>query len=186
MTLFEEAALFAVRAHEGSVRKKEQIPYILHPMEVAAIASTITHSDEVIAAAILHDTVEDTDTTMEDIEKEFGSRVAELVASESENKHEERPAEDTWMLRKHESLQDLENTNDKDVKILWLSDKLSNMRSFYRLFRKNGTSMWEGFHQKDPEIQAWYYRTIRDLTSQLKNTDAWREYNELVIKVFGE
>ena len=186
MTLFEEASMFAIKAHAGMVRKKEQIPYILHPMEVAGIASTMTHDQELLAAAILHDTVEDTDTTMEDIESNFGSRVAELVASETENKHEESPAEETWELRKRESLAVLENTDDLDIKILWLSDKLSNMRSFYRLWQKLGSTLWDGFHQNDPAKQEWYYRTILDSTSELKASNAWQEYKALTDKVFGE
>lgn len=186
MTLFENAIVFAVHCHEGTLRKKERIPYIIHPMEVSSIASTMSHDEQVLAAALLHDTIEDTATTIEDIEENFGKRVAELVMSETEDKHAERPAEETWMQRKKESLEELRNTDDRDVKILWLSDKLSNMRSFHRLFVQQGDQMWDGFHQKDPKIQAWYYRTIRELVSELDVFDAWKEYSELVDKVFGE
>ena len=90
------------------------------------------------------------------------------------------------MQRKQESLEELRATDDRDVKILWLSDKLSNMRSFHRLYVQQGDQMWNGFHQKDPKIQAWYYRTIRELVSELDVFDAWKEYSELVDKVFGE
>ncbi len=186
MTLFEEAAEFAIHAHEGMVRKKECIPYILHPMEVASIASTMSHNEEVLAAAVLHDTVEDTYTTPDEIRERFGERVAELVASETEDKHEDRPAAETWMLRKQESLEELKNTDDIDVKVLWLSDKLSNIRSFHRLYMREGAAMWESFHQKDPKIQAWYYRTIREYVSDLKDFDAWKEYNDRIEKIFEE
>ena len=186
MTLFEEAVEFALNAHSGMVRKKEQIPYILHPMEVAAIASTMSHDEELLAAAVLHDTVEDTDVTMDDIKTHFGDRVAELVASETEDKHEERPAEETWEVRKKDSLSVLENTDDIMVKKLWLSDKLSNMRSFYRIWKKEGSSMWNWFHQKDQVKQAWYYRTIRESTEELKEFEAWTEYSDLVDQIFQE
>lgn len=184
MTLFEEAAEFAVKAHAGMMRKKEKLPYILHPMEVAAIAATMSDDEALLAAAVLHDTVEDTPTTAEDIEKNFGSRVAELVASETEDKHEGRPAAETWEVRKKESIAILDNTDDIEIKMLWLSDKLSNMRSFYRMWRREGDHMWEGFHQTDPEKQAWYYRTIRDAMSDLREYDAWQEFSGLVDKIF--
>ena len=86
MTLFEEAVMFAVQAHSGMRRKKEEIPYILHPLEVATITSSMTTDERVLAAAVLHDTVEDTPVTIEEITEKFGKRVAELVSSETENK----------------------------------------------------------------------------------------------------
>lgn len=186
MTLFEQAAQFALRAHAGTVRKKERIPYIIHPMEVATIAATMSASDELLAAALLHDTVEDTDTSAEEIRDTFGERVAELVASETEDKHRGRPASETWMLRKQESIDVLQNTDDIEVKKLWLSDKLSNMRSFYRLWKVQGNNLWKSFHQTDPAMQAWYYRTIRDAMPELKEYDAWKEFSNLIDQVFQE
>ena len=85
MKLLEEAIIYATIMHQGKVRKFSGNPYILHPVEVAQILSTMTNDDEIIAAGILHDIVEDTDGTLGEIEQRFGGRVAELVASESEN-----------------------------------------------------------------------------------------------------
>ena len=81
MNLLEEAVVYATIMHQGRVRKFGGRPYILHPMEVAQILSTMTDDMEVIAAGILHDVVEDTDGTLDEIEKRFGERVASLVAS---------------------------------------------------------------------------------------------------------
>lgn len=90
--LLSEAIIFAANAHEGQFRKGTQIPYILHPMETAAIVGTMTTDDETLAGAVLHDVVEDTDATADEIEELFGRHVAALVASESENKREnDRP-----------------------------------------------------------------------------------------------
>ena len=85
MNLLEEAIIYATVMHQGKVRKFNGIPYILHPMEVAQILSTMTEDAEIITAGILHDIVEDTDGTLAEIEKRFGERVAALVDSESEN-----------------------------------------------------------------------------------------------------
>ena len=79
LNLVSRAVIFAAAAHDGQVRKGTDIPYIVHPMEAAAIAAGLTNDPEVIAAAVLHDVVEDTGTTKNELEAEFGSRVAELV-----------------------------------------------------------------------------------------------------------
>ena len=132
MNTFEKAAAFALKAHEGQMRKAAPIPFILHPMEVAQIASTLTHDQDVLAAAVLHDVVEDTPVTLEEIHENFGEHIAWLVAMETENKRRGQPAAETWRIRKEESLEELEKCGDSDVQILWLSDKLSNLRSFCR------------------------------------------------------
>ena len=184
MSVFEEAIVFAVNAHSGMARKTENAPYILHPMEVAAIVGTMTGDEEILAAAVLQDTVEDTPTTLEEIERLFGSRVAALVAAETEDKKEERPAGETWYERKTESLKVLENATDRAVKMIWLGDKLSNMRSFFRMYLWRGERLWQEFNQKDPASQHWYYRTIAKLLCDLSDEPAWREYDRLVKAVF--
>ena len=177
---------FAAKAHDGMCRKKDKTPYILHPLEAAVIVGTMTADQDVISAAVLHDVVEDTEVTIEEIEEKFGKRVKDLVESETEDKRADLPPESTWKIRKEESLEVLRNTEDIAVLMLWMGDKLSNMRSFYRIWTTQGESMWQTFNQKDAEQQFWYYKTIADLTSPLKNHSAWQEYNELVKIVFGK
>lgn len=181
-----KAIEFASRAHDGMIRKKDKTPYILHPLEAAVIVGSMTDNRDVISAAVLHDVVEDTSITIEEIEENFGSRVRALVESETEDKRADLPPEDTWRTRKEESLQELANSGDTDVLMLWIGDKLSNMRSFYRIWKAEGESMWQSFNQKDPSQQKWYYTTIAELTSSLKEFSAWQEYNELVKIVFGK
>ena len=184
MELVSDAIAFAVKAHDGMRRKKSDAPYILHPMEAAVIVGTMTDSQEVIASAILHDVVEDTDTTIEEIEARFGKRVKELVSSETEDKRADLPPEDTWRIRKEESLNALASTDDLDVLKLWLGDKLSNMRSIYRDWKVEGDGMWQRFNQKDTKEQAWYYLSIVKLTERLSHTSAWLEYKTLTEIVF--
>ncbi len=186
MNKVTEAIEFAAKAHDGMKRKKDKTPYILHPLEAAVIVGTMTDDCDVISAAILHDVVEDTDITIEEIEELFGSRVRALVESETEDKRAELPPESTWRIRKEESLEELAACGDRDVLILWLGDKLSNMRSFYRIWKTEGDSMWQSFNQKDPLQQKWYYTRIAELTSPLKEFTAWQEYNELLKIVFGK
>lgn len=77
--LMDRARSFAEHFHAGQVRKYTGEPYIYHPIAVAQIVATVTHTDEMLAAALLHDVVEDTDATLDDVEREFGAEVAALV-----------------------------------------------------------------------------------------------------------
>ena len=185
-TLVTRAVIFAAKAHDGAVRKGTKLPYIVHPMEAAAITAGLTDDQAVIAAAVLHDTVEDTNTTREQIEAEFGSRVAELVAAESENKREDQKAELTWEIRKKETIEHLRRCTDRDVKILALADKLSNLRAIHRDYLALGEKLWDRFNQNDPEKIGWYYRSFTETCSELADTAAFREYAELLDKTFGK
>lgn len=186
MALFEEAVCFAAKAHEGQRRKGSDLPYLVHPLEVAAICATLTSDPEVLAAAVLHDVVEDAGVAPEELRAKFGDRVAALVADETENKRVDLPPEKTWRLRKEESLDRLKRAKDPGVAVLWLGDKLSNLRSIRRLARTRGRALWSIFHQKDPAQHAWYYRSAAALLSGLKDTAAWQEMNKIITELFPE
>ena len=186
MELVSEAIAFAVKAHDGMRRKKSNAPYILHPMEAAVIVGTMTDDQDLIAAAALHDVVEDANITIDEIEEKFGKRVRELVQSETEDKRADLPPESTWRIRKEESLAVLKRTEDLGVLMVWLGDKLANMRSLYRDWTVEGDAMWQRFNQKDARQQAWYYRSIVTLTQRLSDTSAWLEYKTLTELVFGK
>ena len=183
--LVSDAIVFSTKAHDGMRRRKSEAPYILHPMEVAVIVGTMTENQEVIAAGVLHDVVEDAGISIEEIGVRFGARVKELVASETENKREELPPEDTWQIRKEETLENLKTTDDIAVLMLWIGDKLSNIRAIYRDYLIEGNAVWNKFHQSDVNVQAWYYRSIMKYTERLSDTLAWIEYKTLVEKIFG-
>lgn len=177
MNKIEEAIIYATIMHQGKARKLGNIPYILHPLEVAQILSTMTTDQDVITAGILHDIVEDTDGTLPEIEKRFGERVAFLVSSESENKYAGEDRSETWKRRKEESLKVLKNTDDQGVTMLWLADKLANIRSVAGNYSEHGEKLWESFHQRDPEMHHWYYQTIAEqLELSLNKTGAFKEF----------
>lgn len=186
MELFSEAVVFAARAHDGMRRKANTIPYILHPMEAAQIAATMTDDQEILAAAVLHDTVEDAFVSAEEIEEKFGARVKMLVLSETENKREEISAEQSWQIRKQEALDLLSTCTDRSVKILYVADKLSNLRSISREYAVRGDTLWENFHQKDVKMHHWYYRSIAQATRELSDTFAWQEFDRLIDAFFLE
>ena len=176
MNKLEEAILYAAIMHQGSVRNLKGIPFILHPMEVAQILSTMTDDEEIITAGILHDIVENTDGSLEEIKKRFGKRVAFLVSSQSENAHpgEERSA--SWKQRREESLLQLKNSQDIGVKMLWLADKLSNIRSLAGAYSELGEDVWKQLDPDDPALYCWYYRSVAEqLELSLNKTGAFKE-----------
>ena len=182
---FEKAIYFAVRAHSGQTRKDGTL-FILHPMEVAAIAGTMTKDVDVLCAALLHDTVEDTPVTADEILKNFGEKIANLVESETENKRTQMKASESWKIRKEESLKELEAYDDINVRILWLSDKLSNMRALARDYDKIGEAVFDRFNEKNPAEQKWYNEKVLSLMTGLEDTAAYKEYSTLFHHVFDK
>lgn len=181
---YDEALSFARAAHAGALRKGTDIPYITHPIETAHIAAEMTDDEDVIIAALLHDIIEDTPYTADDIEERFGRRVSGLVLEESENKRRGESAASTWLVRKQETIDHLKNASI-EVKLIALADKLSNMRTSAERFRKIGASMWQSFNMKDAALQGRYYRGIAECTKEFSDTPQWQEYVRLCDEVFG-
>lgn len=177
-SMIKKAAEFAKRAHDGVYRKGTQIPYITHPMETAAIVTAFTNEPEMIAAALLHDVIEDAGATKEELEEKFGSRVAFLVESESEDKSR------SWMERKGTTVEHLKSAT-RDEKILALADKLSNIRSTVRDYLVLGDEVWQRFNQKDKEMQGWYYKGVAEALKEFKGHIYYEEYLMLCKKIFG-
>ena len=186
MTKIENAVLFATKAHAGQLRKGSEKPYILHPMEAMAIVTKYTDDEDVIAAAVLHDTVEDTSVTLERLEKEFSPRVAALVASVTEDKKKDLPAESTWLERKQEAILHLE-TASHETKLLCLADKYSNLRDMYDDIEDFGSEYWQLFNQKDGRMHAWYYReNFRILKEEFADTVEILEFEGMMDFVFDD
>ncbi len=179
--MIDRAIAFATRAHEGQVRKGTSRPFIQHPLEVGKIVATMTEDEEVISAAILHDTIEDCeDVTAEMLREEFTERVAGLVAQESEDKSK------TWMERKSATIAHLK-VAPREIQMIGLADKLSNMRDINRDYPECGEELWNRFRMKDKQVIGWYYKSIREsLEDAMADTEAYREYCELVFKNFGD
>ena len=177
--VINKATAFATKAHEGQLRKGTKRPFIMHPLEVGRIVSTMTEDEEVVCAAILHDTIEDCKQVDEvTIRVEFGARVANLVSQESEDKSK------TWMERKSRTIEHLKEA-PVEVKMIALADKLSNMRDIDRDYPECGEELWNRFRMKDKAIIGWYYKSIRDvLADSMKDQKAYQEYCDLVEKNF--
>ena len=182
-TLLDRAIIFAVRAHAGTERRGKGFPYIVHPMEAVEIVATMTSDQELLAAAVLHDTVEDTDVTIEQIRAEFGERVASFVAVESDEPHQSRDSVENWRARKQAAIDRLARAS-RDAKIVALGDKLSNMRAIARDYAEQGDRLWNLFHANDPKDHEWHYRGLADALSELRDTLAYKEFENLINQVF--
>ena len=152
-------------------------------MEAVEIVATMTSDQELLAAAALHDTVEDTDITLEDIRREFGERIANLVASESDTFEEGVSEQDSWHSRKKAAIDRLAKAS-LEAKIVALGDKLSNMRAIARDYAVQGESFWNIFHAKDPRDHEWHYRGLAESLKELSGTFAYKEFESLINKVF--
>ena len=183
--LLDRAIVFAVQAHAGTERRGKGFPYIVHPMEAMEIVATITPDQELLAAAALHDTVEDTDVTVEEIRAQFGDRIASLVAAESDEMPEGVSEEDSWHARKKAAIDRLAAASH-DAKIVALGDKLSNMRAIARDYAVKGDELWKIFHASDPKDHEWHYRGLADSLRELSGTFAFQEFEALINQVFGK
>lgn len=180
--LLNKAIIYAVEKHAGQLRKGTQIPYIVHPMEVLALLNEMRADMTVIIAGVLHDTVEDTSATIDDIIREFGEDVAELVGNHTEDKSK------TWFQRKSQGLRELAE-GSFDLKCLVLADKLSNVRNMYRDYMIEGDEYWDRFNAPF-EKQAWYYNSAVKALEELKDNEntavRYNEFKEIVEKTFGQ
>ena len=182
--LLDRAIVFAVQAHAGTERRGKGFPYIVHPMEAMEIVATMTPDQELLAAAALHDTVEDTDVTIEQVRAEFGDRVASLVAAESDEVVEGVSEEDSWHARKQAAIDRLARA-PHDAKMVALGDKLSNMRAIARDYAVQGDKLWSLFHASDPKEHEWHYRGLADSLRELSDTFAFKEFELLINQVFS-
>ena len=182
--MIDQAVIFAFVAHKGMVRKGNGQPYILHPIEVMSLVSLMSDDEEILSAAILHDTVEDTPTSIETIRSKFGDRVASLVSYETEDKRGNVDKEKTWKIRKQEAIDHIGKAEDIGAKMICLADKVSNLRSFKLGLYDEGDKFFERFNQKDPLEQYWYFKSLSKALEELKDYAVYKEYCSLVEQIF--
>jgi len=153
MNIKELAKEYAIKAHEGQIRKANGKPLIYHPITVAKILENFGFDDETISAGYLHDTVEDTKTTIEDIERIFGKRVAKLVynASEPDNSL-------SWEERKTHTINFVKNKPIDEIAIK-LADMIHNVENLTEDLNLQGLSVFNKFN-RGMESKIWYFEGI--------------------------
>lgn len=153
MNLIERAIIFAAKAHQGQKRKATDIPYITHPFAVGMMLQQAGCSAEVIAAGILHDTIEDTSATYDELAAQFGKRVADLVLAASE--HDKSLP---WEERKQHTIAMLKTAELEEIQVI-VADKLHNLRSIRQDLASHGDTIWGRFNRGKND-QKWYYTSI--------------------------
>lgn len=185
-TLVDKAIKFAVDAHSGTERRGKGFPYVIHVLEAMEITASLTNDPELLAAAALHDTVEDTEVTVEQIKAEFGDRIASLVAADTQEIPEGCNETNSWRARRIAGIRKINNAS-LDSKMVSMGDKLSNMRAVARDYRALGEAFWSRFHAPNGKLDyAWYYRSLAEALGDLSGTDAFSEFCTLLHKTFGE
>ena len=137
--LLNDAIAYAAAMHRSGLRKGTTMPYIVHPLEVMHILEVMTGDKHLMAACVLHDVVEDTSATLEDVYARFGDDIGALVEG-----HTEKHKEDPWEKRKEEALAHLAKVDAREQKLV-LADKLANMRAIARDYAKYGEDLWQRF-----------------------------------------
>ncbi|MFD3445879.1 HD domain-containing protein [Microbacteriaceae bacterium 4G12] len=153
LDLFSRVVEVATRAHESQKRKGNGLPYITHPFTVAILLLKADCEDEVVMAGLLHDTIEDTDLTYEELQAQFGVRVASIVKECSEQDKSK-----SWEERKQSTLRNLETISIEACMVV-CADKLHNIRSTAQEFAQKGDAIWDVFN-RGKDKQEWYYRGI--------------------------
>lgn len=182
----DKAIKFAVDAHANTERRGKGFPYVIHVLEAMEIVASMTNDPELLAAAALHDTVEDTDISVGQLRAEFGDRVASIVSDESDRPVTGLNEEESWRKRKQVAIDHLAAAS-LDSKTVALGDKLSNMRAIARDYRAQGDNLWSLFHAPGGKSDhEWHYRGLAASLSDLSETDAYREFTMLVNEVFNK
>lgn len=179
MNVLEKAILTASINHNGQYRKNTDIPYITHPVTVGMMLLKYGYSEEVVAAGILHDTVEDTSLTLEDIKRDFGAQIAEIVEGCSEP-DKSLP----WKERKEHTI-DFLKTASEDIRAVVCADKLHNIRSIIRDYEQVGVDVWNRFNA-GKEQQQWYYTNVLESLGTQSSFDLLIELRYEVDRLFKE
>lgn len=148
--LVSEARECAIRAHEGQTRRAGWAPYVQHPLAVAEVIDEAGLDAEVIAAALLHDVVEKTEIQLDELERSFGPRVAELVAALTED-----GSVSPYIKRKEEHRRRVEAA-DESAAAIYAADKLCNVREVRGLYEREGEDVARRLKAPlDIRVQLW-------------------------------
>ena len=153
----EQALRLAAVAHAGQARRSSDVPYVEHAFAVAWILDRAGFDENTVVAGLLHDVVEDTPITLEEIDSRFGPVIAGLVGLCSERKIEEEGRKRPWIDRKRDHLAALASA-PIEARAIILADKLHNLITI-EIDLQEGRPVWSGFHAERHEV-IWYYQAM--------------------------
>ena len=145
----KKAKQFAYEAHKGMKRKGKDTPFTYHLELVNKILKTLTTDDEILAAGWLHDVIEDTPITLDELKKEFNSKICYYVDLETEDKSL------PWKDRKLKQIEELRR-NNFEVALIAFADKMANLTEMDSDYQLEKEKLWKRFNRGKDE-QHWYY-----------------------------
>lgn len=164
----QQAINTAALWHQGQTRKADLLPYIVHPLAVMIIVSEHTKNEDALIAALLHDTLEDTKYTLDNLTADFGPKVAKIVKEVSEVKTDENNKLLSWDNRKSNYLNTLRSAGSNAL-LVAAADKIHNLDSLVASYRTQGETMWQKFNSP-ADKKIWVYeQTYQIIKKRLKN-----------------
>jgi|TARA_Y100000310_G_scaffold345555_1_gene466503 (p)ppGpp synthase/HD superfamily hydrolase len=178
----EHAIRKASILHDGQYRKGiGHLPYITHLYSVSLIVSEYTSQEDTVIAALLHDTIEDTSYTVEELEKDFGSNVKDLVLFVSEDKRV-GGEKISWRSLKEGYIENLKSAPEEAL-LISAADKLHNLRSNIVGHKRVGEEYWKRFHEKKEDYLWFYGEVVSILKNRLESpivSELEKEYAQAV------
>ena len=175
-----EAINIACRLHLNQVRKADEgLPYISHPFSVAWILGSYTDDEDTIIAGLLHDILEDVPGYYySDLQKDFGTVVADIVREMSEDKDPNVASDDaaTWVYRKEKYLVGLQRHSEKALMVC-AADKIHNLQAMIDAHKKQGDSLWDKFNAP-AERKIWFYEEVLKILQLRLDNDIVRDYEK--------
>jgi (p)ppGpp synthase/HD superfamily hydrolase len=171
-SLVEKAALIAFVGHAGQVRKDGGSPYVVHPYMAALKLAAHGFEDRVLAAALVHDVLEDTQVTPEQLEQLLGRDVVDIVRSLTEDKAL------PWETRKERYIEAIRVASD-EVKAVSTADKIHNLESLFAAYALQGPEIWKVFN-RGREQKCWFERALLKTLQETWTHPLVHEYAKLV------
>ena len=173
--LLDTATRMAVEGHATQTRKDDHSPYIVHPVMVALLLKSHGFRDEVVAAGLVHDLVEDTDVSIEDIRTALGSEVAGIVASVT---HDDSLS---WEDKKLAYIEAVRNASN-DAKAVATADKIHNAHSLLAWHAREGSKIWSHFNAgRDKKL--WFEEHMLTMLKETWDHPLVAEYESLVARM---
>jgi len=177
MDLVKKARELATRAHQGQTRKTDNTPYITHPIAVAERLRRLGFSEEIQAAALVHDVVEDTKVSSEELRKELGDFVADMVAALTNDDSL------SWEDKKKKYIETV-RAGSEGVKAVATMDKIHNAQSLLEAHAKLGPLVWEKFN-RGKQKKMWFEEEMLKMLRETWQHSLVEEYAVLVEKMKG-
>lgn len=172
MNIIEKATRIAVIAHQGQTRKGDNLPYIIHPFMVALKLQKYNFSENIIAAALTHDVLEDTDYPEEKLKTELGDEVFEIVKAVSNDESL------SWEEKKKQYIETVKNGPD-GAKAVCVADKIHNLESLLNAYQDQGIDVWKKFNRgKDKKV--WFETEVLKMLEEVWQHPLINEYKNLL------